>query len=324
MERVDRRVPNPNEYYVGFPGGRKVMSYAFYTNDSCDRNSGYFKFGKDRDYGYSKYLGTKTRYRIRGDNLEIYDLAYERWDSKRVLSLNNDTLVLAESDSVFLIHTRFKLGLTENFEFESIVVSTSVCFGTCPVLNVRVDSTGDVLFFGEYYVLPIGLYKSVITKERFKEFAARFKKANAKNLKNSYSENATDQETITVSFVKDGGILKTVTDYGYNSPHEFISAYTPLIYLNQSLELDTLDSKPFGFIKFFYGFNRRKEKIILQRSEAFLLLTELLNSSKVDKKYNVLMKADYLDIDGEKKEIPTDGQFYRIGDQVYDLGYNFF
>lgn len=81
--------------------------------------------------------------------------------------------------------------------FYKIVISSSGCYGICPVSSILIDKSGEIIFEGEYYTTNIGLYKSKISKVKFDEIIESFQKANWINLKNSYEASHTDDESIT-------------------------------------------------------------------------------------------------------------------------------
>ncbi|MRX68715.1 hypothetical protein GJU42_12135 [Flavobacterium resistens] len=46
-------------------------------------------------------------------------------------------------------------------------------------------------------------------------------------MKNEYIASHTDDETISVTFIKNNKIIKTIEDYGQEAPTEFQWAYIP-------------------------------------------------------------------------------------------------
>lgn len=220
-------------------------NFSFLEKGEFINRSGFFKKidGKDFEDRRLLFLGTKTKYIIDSDSLKILDKVSNQYDKYRILSLDNSKLCLIKDRKDTLYFKKRAYVLKCKDTFDKIVISSSGCYGTCPVSTVLIDKSGEFIFEGEFYTTNLGLYKSKISKEKFDEILESFQKSNWKNLKDDYKARHTDDERISVVFIKNNKIVKSISDYGHESPEEFIWAYSPLRFLYQQVKLERIDEK---------------------------------------------------------------------------------
>ncbi len=304
--------------------GEAVNGYSFLPDNICENKLGYFKRTDDRE---TQFLGTTTKYKIDNDILRILNLTDSSWISNKIVSITSDTMILQVNDSTLLKYSKANYHLDSSEHYDAIIVSSSGCYGTCPINNIIINRTGQVLYFGDRFNTVNGFYKSQINDNGFLTLEEYFKKADIKKLQNHYAANCSDDEEVSVTFIKDNKIVKSISDYGHQSPTEFYWAYTSSRYFYQKLQLDTISKSlnylPFHFTKFEVG----GKVCRLTISESFYLWTLLLNSRETEK----VVTGKYIIKNGwqeDKRDIATDGRFYKITDLVgsiktYDLGFNF-
>lgn len=304
--------------------GEAVNGYCFLTDNICEYKLGYFKETNNKG---TQFLGTTTRYKIDNDVLQILNLTDSSWISTKIVSITSDTMILLENDGTLLRYSKANYNLDSSEHYDAIIVSSSGCYGTCPINNIIINRTGQVLYFGDKYNTVNGFYKSQINDNGFLTLEEYFKKADIKKLQNQYAANGSDNEEVSVTFIKDNKIVKSISDYGHQSPTEFYWAYTSARHFYQKLQLDTISKSlnylPFHLTKFEVG----GKVCRLTISESFYLWTLLLNSKETEKvvtgKY--IIKNVWQE---DKRDIATDGRFYKITDldgsiKTYDLGFNF-
>ena len=162
----------------------------------------------------------------------------------------------------------------------------------------------------------------------FAKIENNFKKADYQNLENSYTNNASDLMAISVIFIKDDKIIKSIIDYGAASPNEFKRALYPLVYLEQKLKLDKVDFNT-ALIDLDSGRFKSSTSILkLSKSELFYLSSELQNA----KESEIAFTSKYIlssSNNEDKKIVETDGRFFKIELSnskfiTLDLGYDFF
>ncbi|MEO6684553.1 MAG: DUF6438 domain-containing protein [Dyadobacter sp.] len=314
--KIDPTEPPPVK--VGFKSG-----YVFSEVDVCENKLGYFN---RLNRNYTQFLGTKTKFRLENNSLEIFDLADKVWEAYEVLRLDDKILKLALNDSVNVIYERSKYNLVPGVPFDQIVVSSSGCLGTCQINDVMVSRNGDVTFNNEGFRQRVGFFSSDITLSEFSEIEKRFRKTDLKKLKDKYEANWTDSNEITISIIQNGRIYKTIIDYGSQSPTELYWAYLPVVFLDQKLILKNLPDDAQFYIRRIFSFEKDKKLIRLAKSEGFYLASLLSKATPVD---NIFVEKYTLLAFGEQGSIntTTDGRYYKISLNgkylTVDLGYNF-
>lgn len=313
------------------PHWRNVASgYDFLPDNICDNKLGYFKIIEGDEVLDRKFLflGTKTKYKIEQDTLKIYNLEYRTWISKKIINITENTMTLQENDSTFLQYTKTNYQIDQNEHYDEIIISTSGCFGFCPINDISINKDGQITYFGDEYNTMNGYFKSKVSSQVFLTIENDFKKANIKKLKDFYSSGIPDTETVYVTFIKDKKIVKTITDHDRQSPTEFIWAYTSARYLYQQISLDTLSHR-LNYAPFKYTtINKDGTHYELLKSEGFYLWMLLSSSNLTNKTFTKKYYIAKIWERGERKQVRTDGQFFRfIGndgiEKVYDLGFNF-
>jgi hypothetical protein len=325
-------------------------AYTFINDSLVDSRTEYYKIirpkGRRREF---QFIGTQTKYKIINDTLKIYDLTYSIWDDgRKIAKLTSDSLILVGVDGQRQVFLKHEYNIDSNPEFDQISLSTSGCYGSCPIINIIIDSNGYVLFYGEMYVSKIGFYEGQISKDKFNAIEKEFRKAKILDLKKEYSASWTDDETITTTFLKQGEIKKSIEDYGRTGPDELVWAYTSLRYLFQDIALEKIDSTkipPYLNLHFF-RFEKGDQILSLTQSESFLLWNYLRKGSLVqenfDGKYkmnftrNYTWAPSYDELDNayneqsenKVKNIVTDGRYYTFilhGQQplTIDIGFDF-
>lgn len=333
--------PPPEPFII--PG--RGISYTFLNDSTVDTREEYYKTirrkGRRREI---RFIGTTTNYKIIDDSLKIYDLTDSVWRSGRKISrITRDTLILTKRDGQHLVFLRHNYNLDKIPVFDQIALSSSGCYGSCPVINIIVDSTGHVVYHGEMYVDKIGFYEGRISKEKFLSIERDFRKANVRYLSDQYSASWTDDETISTTFCKQNRIVKSVEDYGRTAPDELVWAYPSLRYLFQELDLKPIDTTkiPHYLNLSFFGFEKGREISHLNKSESFVLWNYLRNGKVVQVSFEEAFKLswypnyswdpindEFEQLKSSVKNIETDGRYYTfelIGSKpiTIDIGFNY-
>lgn len=304
--------------------------YIFYSNNSCEDKRGYFKRinTKSRENGRTLFLGTDTKYKVEDDSLKIFDLSDSIWRGVKIRSITSDTLTLEIKDTIFFKYAKTNYKIDKDQTFDMIIVSTSACFGSCPISSTCIDKFGNFIFYGQAYTTKNGLYISKISQDLYHRIEMNFKKANIDKLDENYSANWTDDQTVSVMFIKDNKIYKTISDYGRQAPRELYWAYTQLSYLYQRLDL-----KPFIFntpepVSIYPASFETNGKICdLTRPERFNFITELNKGKVLNHEFEKKYILKYWDAKDSLRSIFTDGRYYQLGNNgnsiTIDLGFNF-
>lgn len=316
----DNKIPPPPP-----PFGGHIEGYTFLENNLCENKSGYFKRieADERKDRKTIFLGTETKYKIENDSLKILDLISKTWENQKIYSIIGDTLTTKITDSLFAKYARIKYKINPNENYDKIIVSSSGCYGSCPVLNICIDNSGNILYNGQDYNTQNGFFKSKITKNEYQKIQTSFKKADIKNLEDNYRGNWTDDETVTVTFIKNNKIIKSISDYGRQSPATLIWAYTPVRYLYQQIKLLPIKvEKPLLSI-WRISFTKGNQIYDLTKSESFHLLTEILKGKQTNYKFENGYQIHFWNDEDKKEIIYTDGRYFKYKDKIIDIGYNF-
>jgi hypothetical protein len=208
-----------------------------------------------------------------------------------------------------------------------VIVSSTGCYGRCPVTDIEINKNGEIIYNGGSFSSIKGNYKSKINHSQFLKINLSFLKSNWANLENEYIARWTDDETVYITFIKNDRIIKTIEDYGAKSPTEFIWAYTPIRFLQQSIKLEK-NIKETNILDFNYISFKFANKICdLTKSESFYLKNLLSKSSEVKNSFEEKYIIKYWSND-IKKKIVTDGRYYKFENNdgrfvILDLKYDF-
>lgn len=316
----DIKIPPPPP-----PFGRHIQGYIFSENNICENKSGYFKRieAKEREDRKTFFLGTETKYKIQNDSLKILDLVSNTWDNQKINSIVGDTLITKVDDSIIAKYARTKYKINPNENYDKIIVSSSGCYGSCPVLNISIDKNGDVSFYGQYYNTQNGFFKSKISKNEYEKIQTSFKKADITNLKDNYEGNWTDDETVTVTFIKNNKMVKSISDYGRQSPAALIWAYTPVRYLYQKIKLIPMKTEKPILAMWGIDFTKGDQICDLTKSESFYLSTEIFKGKETAYKFQNKYLIEFWNDQDKKEKIYTDGRYYKCKGKIIDIGYNF-
>ncbi|KFC22937.1 hypothetical protein IO90_05100 [Chryseobacterium sp. FH1] len=306
------------------PFFRNVGGFVFKENGTLMDETGFFDFdeGKSREERRILYKGDSTNYKINDDSLKIFNPIEKSWNKYKIISVTNDTLTLQKNQGYYLKYYKQTYKPKPNETFDKIIISSSGCYGTCAILSVEFNKNGKVFYLGEKYNTVNGFYTSNISNFEYEKIENSFKKANIMKLKNSYSDSVSDSNTITVTFVKDNKIVKTISDYASQAPPELIMAYRKAMFKYQLIKLSKFETNKNLVNPTFFNLYIGEKLIFLEQSERFLLLNGILNGEKVHININEKYRLKFSDVDKDFT-IKTDGRFYKYQNQVYDIGYNF-
>ena len=317
-------LPNPR------PGEFNSISI---SKDSIEFYLGIYDFSvfSEKEKSKKSFYGTLTNYKMNYDTLVIHNLvrpnhAY-KWKFERC---ENDTLEFRLRDSTLVRYKRI-YPINETLPtFDKVVVSTTGCYGTCEVLNLLINTKGELLFQGQYFVNPLGFYSGKLNSAITQNIFRKFEKANPLALKDYYTESISDQSSTFVSLIKDDKIVKTIEDYSFRSPKEFIWAYLPLTSMYQLTSLNSLKKDVIPQLTYF-EFKKGNKILNIKKSESFYLFSELENAvqTNVDfkPKYELLFHQNETDLN-KISNIKTDGRYFKYNFEnskvvIVDVGYNF-
>lgn len=317
-----------------FPFQKDPQIIIFKDNGTYIYQNGMF----NSDRNSRRYYGESTPFKIKGDSLLIFNPETKKFDSQKIVELSKNKIVLETKKKSLITLIPFKSKTYEkmNPPIDKIVVSKSPCYGSCPSNSTFIDNKGNFLFYGDLHNLKNGFFSAKVSSQITKEIFNELKYIDFHALKPIYSSNWTDMASSTITFISKGKIIKTVYDYGGESPFELRRLIRNISYLYQNIPLQTLKADPISV----YDFTSRTQTIDLQESEIFYLFSELLKAKTISQysenlpftgKYllPVPTNEDYKNLYLYRRSINTDGKIFKIQleDKTFktvDLGYNFF
>lgn len=316
------------------PFQRDPQIIVFNNDGTYIYKNGMFNFDRDS----IRYYGEKTQFKIKGDLLLIFNPATKKFDSQKIVEISKNKIVLETKKKTLTTLIPFKSKTYDNLnpQIDKIIVSKSLCFGTCPSNSTVINNKGNFLFYGDLYNLKNGFFSYKISSHITKEIFDEMKYIDFYSLKPRYSTYITDQASSTITFISKGKIIKTVHDYGEQSAFELRRLIRNISYLYQRIPLQSLITDPV----LVYDFNSGTKAVDLQKSETFYLFSELLKAKTISQysenlpftgKYllPVPTNEDYKNLYLYRRSINTDGKIFKIQleDKTFktvDLGYNFF
>jgi hypothetical protein len=279
-------------------------------------------------HSYTTFVGF-VPYQLKTDSLFIqHPLQNDLVFKCTIDASKKDTLVLKRKDSTYLTLVPLPKKEKDPQAFDQAILSRSGCFGTCPIMNISIHKDGNVVFYGEKHTDLIGLYKTTLSPEFTNYIFKKLQDIQISKVISSFSVDHTDDETVSSTFLENGKIVKSISDYGQAGTKELLWAYKAILNLYKQLQLTKSPfNKDIQSLDQIY-FEKNGKRLFLSKSETFLLWLSLQNATITptgfEKKY--LFSGGYYGTN--IKSIETDGKLYKIylkngKTDTYDIGYNF-
>lgn len=147
-------------------------------------------------------------------------------DEKKVIS--TDTLIYKFGN---FIENNFN---PLSYKIEKIEYSTTMCFGTCPVFELEINSDRTAKYNAIQYNDKTGKFKTRIDTANFNSIFSLLNYIDFPNLKDKYSVNWTDDQSCTLTITYDNGKRKKITDYGLIGSYGLGIIYNKLFALRKN------------------------------------------------------------------------------------------
>ena len=321
--RVDDLPPPPFPYMQS--------GFVFNKDETCEVEHGFFtRIELVNDFEQTLFLGNTTKYQIEEGKLKILQLPDSTWYERHIIKIAKDSLVLLTRDSTTQIFLRPDYSKITTLDYDKVILTyiggLSLSAATNAV-KIAISKKEGVLYCGGFKSKNEGWFTADISPTEFNKIKSRFDKANLPTLQNDYTANVTDLSTTTVTFVKDNKIVKSISDYGGQSPAEFQWAYIPLMFLHQKLALKPVSPE----IKSLYPFYsiettiHNKKYVLSPPEELNVFLLYKKYQAKGDA-YKLTQSLRFMKEDTLKFKLLTDGRYYKKENEstIYDFGYNIF
>ena len=287
---------------------------------------------KERQEFLSSYyfLGSKTNYKIDKSNILFFNKISKSWDTLKVNKIWKDTMIIQGYENAFYRLVKKKNNYYDDKSYDAITIDRSPCFGSCPFNSTYIDRKGNLFFKPFSSNTQTNNLQSKLDSAQVKYYFNLFDKIPIQKLKDNYSIQATDSQTNTVSFFKNGKIVKTISCY-IQSPIDLDRTYSELSFAYQNVKVEFDDEFLFDGKVSLFSFINKESKFRLKDSESFFLEVALRNGKQVKKEVNpkyTLKFSDWNEV-SDISEITTDGRYYKIlmkdkTIKIIDIGYNFF
>jgi hypothetical protein len=119
-------------------------------------------------------------------------------------------------------------------DFEQIDFEAGVCFGECPIFEMKIRSDGEASYHAEMYNDMEGQFKSTLKKSELDQLINALEDSDFFTLPDNYSIDITDHPTYILSVKLKDGSIKTIEDYGPSGPEKLKAVYKVFFSLRQS------------------------------------------------------------------------------------------
>lgn len=310
-----------------------------FVNDSVldFKNGFYYSIArrvKSDEYGYNfwrshYYLGSKTNYKMLDSNIVFYNKTNKVWDTLKIHKFRKDTMVIHGFEKAFYRLVRKQNHFFDDQSYDAITVDRSPCYGSCPFNATYIDRKGNFLFKSFEFNTDYNNFNAKLDHKTVQYYFDLFDKIQVMDLKDHYFVNATDSQTNTISFFKNGKIVKTIVSY-IDCPVDLEKAFSELSHAYQSVKVDYDIHDLFDSNFSFYLFKDEKSNFRLKESEGFFLEVALRNGKQVSGTYNLPYELKFSTWDKKSviEKIMTDGRFFKIFKKDHqaltlDIGYDF-
>lgn len=308
------------EYKLGFykyvPTNMKVLHF--------DREN------TDMKINALRFLGTKTRYTKKDSTLLFWDKSDSIWVKHKIKTLNHEYLILQDESKKEYNLVKKKNTYNDSTLYDAIIVDREMGFGCCGINTTYINRKGEMYFKGLGYNTNEDDFTAQLDLKTAIQIFNNFDQIDILKMDDSYQRSVTDAQNNTITFIKNGKIIKSIQDYANKAPIDFFAAYNELSYLYQKVKKKNDAVFIFDNRLHFPSFENNKVQNKIHNSEFFLLELELKKGKEVnvsfEPKYN--LNFSYLNRGFLFNKIETDGRYYKFiyennNSKIIDIGYNF-
>jgi hypothetical protein len=285
----------------------------------------------DMEINALRFLGTKTKYKVKDSTLSFWDLGDSIWIKHKIKTLNHDNLILEkENKEKFNLVKKRNIHYNSNLYDAIIIDRDYLGLGLTGINTTYINREGKIYFKGLGYNTNeedfVGQLDLNITTQIFKKFDI----IDLLKMNDNYPCETPDSQNNSITFLKNGKIIKTIQDCSRKAPIDFYVAYNELSYLYQKIKQKNNYSFIFDNRLHFSSFENKVIKHKVYNSELFLLDLELRKGKEVNISFNP--KFNLIFSYGNQgflfSKIETDSRYYKFyyndnTTKTIDIGYNF-
>lgn len=122
----------------------------------------------------------------------------------------------SKADTLILVYGGFYEfnSAPDNFKIDEIRFSTSPCYGTCPVFDLTIKGDRRASYNAKQYNEREGEFKTTIDSISYHKLVQTINYIKLTTLKDQYSVNWSDDQTVTLEIKFNNGQTKKISDYG--------------------------------------------------------------------------------------------------------------
>jgi hypothetical protein len=277
-----------------------------------------------------RFLGTKTKYKVKDSTLFFWDKSGSFWVEYKIKKSNQKYLILEDQNQKEYNLVKTENNYNNNTLYDAIIVDREGGFGCCGINTTYINRNGEMYFKGLGYNTNEKDFKTQLDLKTVTQIFDNFDKIDILKMDDSYFRSVTDAQSNTISFIKNGKIVKSIQDYAIKAPLDFFAAYNELSYLYQKVKKKNDIVFLFDNRIHFPSFENKKVQNKICNSELFLLELELMKGKECDVNFEpkYSLNFSYLNQGFLFNKIETDGRYYRFiyknnTSKTIDIGYNF-
>jgi hypothetical protein len=122
-----------------------------------------------------------------------------------------------------------------DFKFQGIKISTTRCFGICPVFEMRINPNKKAWYHAIQFNPEAGEFEGELPAKEFDQLMALLRYLPLEKLKPNYTVNWTDDQTIRVE-IRYNGQVRRITDYGERGTYGLQRLYSFFFGWKNSIE----------------------------------------------------------------------------------------
>jgi hypothetical protein len=119
----------------------------------------------------------------------------------------------------------------DHFKIDAITLTTSGCFGSCPVYSISIKADRRATYSAKRYNPEDGEFSGTIDATEFNALVEIINYIGLASLKTQYSVPWTDDQRATLSITYDGGKTKKISDYGMIGSYGLANLYNNISHL---------------------------------------------------------------------------------------------
>jgi len=123
-----------------------------------------------------------------------------------------------------------------NSKIREVKFSTSGCFGTCPIFEIKLTSDRNLEYKGEEFTNYKGIKNLKLNQSNYNDLIGLLEYADLKHLKDHYSVNWTDDQAGTLKIIYENGDVKDIYDYGLFGTINLRVIYKKFFEINKNIK----------------------------------------------------------------------------------------